>query len=688
MNYIITSRDYYFKLIGNYNYCTINEIILPDKIAIDTETTGLECYHTKKGFRGADLFAIQIGTGTNNYLFDLEGGITPQQVFKLIEGKTLVLQNAIFDIRFMLKHGFIPTKIRDTFLASKIIYNGGRDGVYTHNFGALMSRELEIEYDKSEQKNIAKVKLSNTKAIQYCFNDVDRLMELEDALVKKLELNNQYEAYDVQCNACLPLAYMEMCGMPLDGIKWSKKIEGDKIQIAAVETTITEYIINNLPKYEDRQMEMFANVPKIYLNLNSTKQMIPVFKDLGLNVLNDKGKESLNEKVVSKNKHEFVDFWKKRQSLQKSLSTFGQNVLDRATEGRIYTSFNPMVDTSRISCRKGGINFLNFPANKLTRDAFTALKGFKMVGADYSGQENATGADMHKDPAMVKSITEGSCLHCAFTRVLFSETKDLSDAEIKKDFSHLRQQAKAPRFLFSYGGSAYTLHTNEGIPMKRATEIETGFKELHEGIYKWGTKNLILAMKTGFIESTAGFKLYLPYFDEFKEVEAWYKTLDKEFWNNYSLGKNVYKTYYKLKDIKERTDAEEIKFKKIKALFNEPFSIIYSESKHKVSKYAKLKAEYFKLCLNNPAQSMAAFQTKSALIALFDIIVERNELWEARISNSPYDEILMEVKEDLAEDYKLIMEKCMVEEGNKWLKSGLFSMEADAVIGSSWYDCH
>jgi hypothetical protein len=29
----------------------------------------------------------------------------------------------------------------------------------------------------------------------------------------------------------------------------------------------------------------------------------------------------------------------------------------------------------------------------------------------------------------------------------------------------------------SYGGNAFTIHLNEGIPLKRAQEIETGFKK-------------------------------------------------------------------------------------------------------------------------------------------------------------------------------------------------------------------
>ena len=42
MNYIITKNKNYFENIGNYNFCGLEELKkLPDKIAIDTETTGL-----------------------------------------------------------------------------------------------------------------------------------------------------------------------------------------------------------------------------------------------------------------------------------------------------------------------------------------------------------------------------------------------------------------------------------------------------------------------------------------------------------------------------------------------------------------------------------------------------------------------------------------------------------------------
>lgn len=40
MNFIITGRKHYFQKIGEYNYCSLEEMELPDTIAFDSETTG------------------------------------------------------------------------------------------------------------------------------------------------------------------------------------------------------------------------------------------------------------------------------------------------------------------------------------------------------------------------------------------------------------------------------------------------------------------------------------------------------------------------------------------------------------------------------------------------------------------------------------------------------------------------
>src|SRR5690606_38849690 len=133
-----------------------------------------------------------------------------------------------FDLKWYYKYGFFPWKVRDTFLASKILYNGLIQ--IRHGFGFVMERELGLTYDKSEQKNIAKTKLSNPKSIQYCFNDVDRLLDLDRVLNQKIIDGGYLNAYQLHRRWIRACAYMEACGLPIGKKEWNDKIISDKIE--------------------------------------------------------------------------------------------------------------------------------------------------------------------------------------------------------------------------------------------------------------------------------------------------------------------------------------------------------------------------------------------------------------------------------------------------------------------------
>ena len=200
MNYIITKYPEFFDKIGQYNFCSLEKLsTLPDEVAFDSETTGL--------FAGEeDMFCVQIGDRTNNYIVHMyDDNYTFYDVIPYLEGKTLVMQNGLFDLGFMYKYNFIPVKVYDTMLASRILYNGQWDNRLS-DFKSIMIRELECYYDKTSQKNIHLVKLSQDSAIQYSFNDVDRLQEAHDVLLRKIEEAGQISTYLLHCRFIKALA--------------------------------------------------------------------------------------------------------------------------------------------------------------------------------------------------------------------------------------------------------------------------------------------------------------------------------------------------------------------------------------------------------------------------------------------------------------------------------------------------
>lgn len=583
MNYIITKNQERFKKIGNYNYCQLEDMILPDKIAIDTETTGLNCLKDK-------MFCVQIGTGTNNYLIDLEDystslfkkeSISFKEVIPLIKDKILIGQNIGFDLGFFYKEGFYPSHIRDTMIASMILHNGEN---IRHGFAFIMERELGLSYDKTEQKNIHKIKLSTQKAIEYCFNDVDKLLELEEDLLTKIQEYGAQKTYILNCHYIKAMTYLEMCGLPISEKHWLEKIEQDKLKNKKSELEIIEYIYDNYPDFRNRQLSLFDTSKSLNISLTSPLQMVSVFEKMGINVIDDEGKKSISEDVINKSPHEFVEMWLNYQETKHRLTTFGQNILDKQVNGRIYSRFKPIADTCRMISRKGEINFLNFPADKYTRDCFRAKEGNKIIVCDFDNQEAVTLADKSGNLATLKSINEGADSHCILAREVYPELKEMSDEEIKKNHKDKRQIGKIANFTFAFGGNGYTAAKNLNIPIEEGDRIYEAYRLINKETFEWGEKVLKEALANGYVESADGFKLKLPYFDEFKEAERYYSTVSKEDWTFYKLGKLEVKEAEKNKEPVPNTINTKI----------------YLRIKPKISKYFKQKSKYFRLCLNNP----------------------------------------------------------------------------------------
>jgi DNA polymerase I-like protein with 3'-5' exonuclease and polymerase domains len=668
MNYIVCKHREQFENIGDYNYCSLEDMVLPDVIACDSETTGLHP-------RNSDMFCFQIGTGKDNYIIVMyNDNYEFKDLVPYIESKTLIFHNALFDVGFCYKYGFYPKDVRDTMIASKIIYNGQVDKdflPYRNDFGKVMERELDVIYDKTDQKNIHIVKLSQQSTIEYSFNDVDRLIELHDALMLKINKRGFTETYNLHCRYIRALAYIEQCGLPISSKAWKDKMVQDVENTLKWKTIIEEYIYDNLPQFADGQIDMFDTKKRIHVSINSPAQMLKVFNAFGINTKDKDGKDSIGENIIKKSKHDFVDMWLSFQEANHRVTTFGESIYKQIENERIYTNFNPMVDTARLSTRKGNINFLNFPSDSITRKCFKANKGNTIIVCDYSGQETVVAADLSGDAAMTSSVVNGDDLHCAFARVLYPELEELDDETIIKEHKAKRQAAKSPRFAFQYGGSAYTIHQNEGIPLVQAYRIEDAFKELHEGLYTWGAEEFNKAIKQGYIESADGWKLALPKFDKFNEYKGKVEAITKEQWQLYKQGKLDYK-----KKFDEQEKGNEYTY-----IF--PNAVAYYKSKKtEVSQFFKLKSEYQRLCLNNPVQARSAHQLKLATTLLFDWIVENNYINRIKIVNTVHDEIIVECEEELKDIAKHAVETSMLEGGNYYLTN--LKIKADANYGESW----
>jgi len=708
-----------------------------DVLALDTETTGLDWVEDT-------VFSIQVSNGKHNIIFDCQphsnGRIKPEEVVGLLAGKKLIAHNMSFDGNFLQKYGLMlhPDLVGDTLLQSRILDN---DETVTHNFGDVMARHLGVRYDKSEQKGINKTMLKSLKAIHYCFNDVDRLIELHDKMERMLTDRGQIKTYQLEAAHLAALEYGEHFGIPICPDRWKSKMEQDASRLAEIQQKVVDYILDNAPEYRSngKPLDLFTSlspngdVKTITASLTSVPQMIKVFKSLGVDTKDAKtGKDTIGKDHLSKINHPFVRLWLNLSTENAKKTKFGSNVLKQIrmnlqrqhnVPDTIYTTFKPMVDTGRIAAgggkdkfKQSRLNALNIEKDPITRACFKAWDGWKMIAADFEGQENVGLADWSGCPVMLESVQNGLDLHCAFARMVFPEIAPLTDGEIKKQHKDKREVVKAPRFAFAYGAGPGTVAAASGLPMALCKKLYKIFtRELHKRVFEWGAEKLQESIACGYIESVDGFRLVLPNFQEYTDrTNKWYRVPEEIKSVFYEVKKKKFEINEldnAIKEIKncfksqtpyiiEGADGEETKEilteSRFKLLLNrftdQRASIVIKEDDEEIfnewkSFYKRLKeieGDYRKLCLNNPIQATGSRMTKAAAVRVYREILNRGHYGKALLCIMPYDEIVMCVREDLAELYQDILQTAMREEATKYLKTPGLVMKADAFIGECW----
>ena len=90
----------------------------------------------------------------------------------------------------------------------------------------------------------------------------------------------------------------------------------------------------------------------------------------------------------------------------------------------------------------------NLPADKATREAFTSMKGNKLVSCDFSALESRLGADIYNEKAMIEEFLHGSGdMHSLCAKIVFhNELADVAVKDIKHVRPDLRKKVKPIEF--------------------------------------------------------------------------------------------------------------------------------------------------------------------------------------------------------------------------------------------------
>ena len=668
MIYLVTNQKSLFETNKHFSFATVTDVIKYFKdhahVAFDTETTGFDPYLCK-------LLSAQFGDSKNQFVVDCET-VDIRKFKDLLESKTIIMQNAKFDLKFLYRKKIVPKRIYDTFLAERILTTG----IYSHRkaLDVLVYRYCKKEMDKTIRGNIHKEGLSSA-VIVYAANDVKYLHDIMRKQVVKIVEQDLSVALFLDNEYVKVLAYIEFSGFKLDANKWKAKMEEDNKNLRKAKADLDDWVLNNAAAFikVDPQLDLFnpnANEPVCAILWSSSKQVIPLFKSVGINteVKDDKTgyfKDSVDAKVIRpqvKKCPELIEKYLKYKGYEKVVSTYGQTFIDQINRetGKIHTQFTQIMNTGRLSCggknkatKEEYINLQNIPRDDRTRSCFIASEGNVLIVSDYSGQEQIVLANQSKDKDIISFYKKGlGDMHSFVASKIFSELADVDLKDIKKNHSEKRQIAKGAGFAINYGGTGYTIAENLAISPAQGEKVYEAYFDAFPGLKNHFKKAKDKAIKNGYILFN-NFTKRKCYIDSFSEFQAKRKeTQVNGFWTEYKREKS-----------------------KNSEKFREELSPL-------VRKVFSWKGNIERNALNYPIQGTSADITKMAGVFLFRYLIEYDLLFKVFMPNVVHDEILLDCPKEIAEEIAIVLKTCMEGAGDKFCQ--VIKLTADPVITDYW----
>lgn len=596
-------------------------------IALDTETSGLDPH-------SCELLSIQFGDFDQQFVVEYSPNILEKLKPLLLRKDVVwVLQNAKFDLQFFYKHNIILENIFDTYLAEGVLYCGF-DDVKLPNYVRKSLDVLVLKYcgvllNKSIRGTINRVGLTD-KVIEYGANDVKYLIPVMTSQMVKIKEDGLWGAVKLDNKFVKVLAYIEYCGIYLNKEKWLAKMEEDSKKLSDMEFALNKWVFERFgDKYVNKQLDLFSAAKRCSLNWGSSKQIIPIFKELGVDTrVKDKKtgkmKDSIEAKHIIKQVHvsPLIQMYIDYKKAQKLVTTYGQNFLDAINPktGRIHATFWQIMNTGRTSCGSGdnkdddnSINLQNIPSDKITRGCFTnQFENTILVDCDYSQQEDRMYTQLSKEPALIdfyNDTTRKRDGHSFTAKLCFpKELKDIPEEEVKHVRPDLRSKAKGAKFAILFGGVGDTIAKNLGLSKEEGDEVYDAYMKAFPKLKEYFDYIKPIVVKNGYVyfNKVTGRRSYYQIFDEYERLS---RTIDKQWWENYKQHKfhqtEDFLTYYK---------------PTCKRFFN-------------------LRGDLERRALNFPCQGSASDMSKLAGVWFFDWILKENLFNKVKISNFVHDSL-------------------------------------------------
>ena len=283
----------------------VKELKTVKKLCLDTETTGLQATISK-------CRLLQLCDATPEvenriiYVFDLFAVQADKELKDLIESRELlVIHNANFDLQFLYQLGIdYRGKVFDTYLAERVLRAGFKEkrispqankpyfADVSCSLKAVVERRLEITLDKEQQVSDWGATDLDIEQIEYAAKDVDLLPRIASLQIEELKQEDLMGVYSLESKVIRPVARMCYEGFAVD-VEKLKKLE---LAIHAELEEVTKTFVENLDARLPEELKLprcvdgslaIGKKPKKEFNPSSTAQVCTAFTACGIELPED-----------------------------------------------------------------------------------------------------------------------------------------------------------------------------------------------------------------------------------------------------------------------------------------------------------------------------------------------------------------------------------------------------------------
>lgn len=428
------------------------------QITIDIETTGLN-------FKTDKILCCGVKINDEDTLyFDQDQFIfnspTEKLFFPLIRDNRdaeFIFHNGSFDTKFLRANGFPLIKnTHDTMIMASLLKDRPKklslDALASYYLGLPSWKEdldakshLDIYNDpEDERRELLEI---------YVKQDVDITKQVFDALTKKLIEEDRYEFYLKVMKARRMLTDAEFCGIMFD------KSEANKL--------IKDYTYIKCDK-----LTHLDNLYPYKVNWRSPKQVLSIFKELGLDVIDPiTKKESVGKRVqlLNKDKHPVANTLFEYKQTDKKITTLKKYIEEKDKGlGVINANFNMTnVRTGRLS--SSGPNLQQVDSSDEIRRLFTVPKHKRLIVGDLAQIEVRMAAHYSQDPSLIKTFKDEVDFYGVIAQKTLGYNGNAND--LKKDKPQVRDIAKVIGLSILYGCGVNRLRNG----IKESTDRDIGY---------------------------------------------------------------------------------------------------------------------------------------------------------------------------------------------------------------------